>query len=110
MFEVTENLIGKERVEHVAQDLSRGRHGGRRTRCNHACVLTRAYPDDEETFRTEVDGGTHGIQLAHGPVAEILVPERQRREQQGDGDARHEVLEREARAPADALYAAPLLD
>ncbi len=55
-----------------------------------------------------MNGRTQRIQLAHRAVAEEFLAEFHRREQQRDGGARHQMIERQLGSPSQTLHPCPL--
>ena len=57
-----------------------------------------------------MDGGTQGRGLAHGSVAVVLTLHENRTEQEGNGQARHQMVQRQLHARAFAKRALPGVD
>ena len=69
-----------------------------------------AHPDHQQAVRSQVDGRTQRRGLAHGAVAEVLLMQKDRAEQERNGQARHQVLEGELHPCALARRPGPWLD
>ena len=69
-----------------------------------------AHPDDQQPVGAEVDRRTQGRGLAHGAVAEVLVVQQNGPKQERDGQARHQMLQRQLHARALAKRPRPGLD
>ena len=102
-------LIHEQRIEHEPEHLA---EGGLATGLGHAepgrgCI---AYPDHQQAVGAQVDGRAQRRGLAHGSIAEVLLMQEDRAEQERNGQARHQVLERELHARALTGGAGPGLD
>ena len=90
-LEIRIQAVGKERVEHVAEDLPKRRRQWRD--CGRTYVV--AGTDHEEALRPKMNGGAERIRLAHCAIAVVLLPEQHGRKQKRHGDARHQMVERQ---------------
>jgi hypothetical protein len=102
-------LVHEQRIQHEAEHLAEarlgtdGRHaesGGRRV--SHA--------DHQQPVRTQVNGGAQRRGLPHRTVPEVLLMQEDGPEQEGNRQARHQVLERELHPGALARRPGPGLD
>ncbi len=110
LLEIPIDLIGEQRIEHVPEDLARSRRLDRQLPDRNAGRPPGAHADDQQPIGAEMNRWAQRIHLPHGPITEVFLAQAHRREQQRDGDARHQVIQRQRSSTPHALRPCPVLN